>query len=87
MKDLKGKGGCNLTWSLRWGSVSSIPTKCRLVDCEFYFFFNAILFTQLVHEITDGEAREEIWSFVNYFFFMSTSLIFGKKQQIRQGIM
>ena len=64
----------------------SFPTKCRLVDREI-FFLNAILFTQLVREITEGEAREEIWSFVNYLFFMFTSLIFGKKQQIRQGIM
>ena len=75
MKDLKGKGGCNHS-----------PLSAGLLTARF-FFFNAILFTQLVHEITEGEAREEIWSFVNYLFFMSTSLIFGKKQQIRQGIM
>ena len=86
MKDLKGKRESNLSQSLSWGSVLSFPTKCRLVDCEI-FFFNAILLTQLVREITEGAAREEIWSFVNYLFFMFTSLIFGKKQQIRQGIM
>ena len=44
-----------------------------------------ILFTQCV-QTTGGEAREEIWSPVNYLFFMSTALIYGKNQQVRQGI-
>ena len=38
----------------------------------------------LVHKITGGEAREEIWSSVNY-FFISTPLIYRKNRQARQG--
>ena len=53
-------------------------------SCDFSF--GTILFTQFVHEITGGEAREEIWPSVNYFVFTSTSLIYRKNQQIRQGI-
>ena len=56
-----------------------------LTSCDLSF--NTILFTQFVHEITEGEAREEIRSSVNYLFFISASLIYGKNQQIRQGIM
>ena len=47
---------------------------------------DAVLFTQFAGEINDAEAREEIWSSVNYLFFISTSLIYGKNQWIRQGI-
>ena len=48
---------------------------------------DVIVFTQLfVQQITEeGEAKEEIWSSVNYLFFISTSLIFGKNRQVRQG--
>ena len=53
---------------------------CRLAD-----FFDspsdAILFTQFIHQITEVEAREEIWLSVNYLFFISTSLIYGKNWQ------
>ena len=44
-----------------------------LISCDFSL--DAILFTWLVCEITEGEAEEEIWSSVNYLFFFSTSLI------------
>ena len=44
-----------------------------------------LLFTQCV-QTTEGEAREEIWSPVNYLFFMSTALIYGKNQQIRETV-
>ena len=47
---------------------------------------DAILFPPFVREITEGEAGEEIWSPGNYLFFFSTSLICGKNQQVRQGI-
>ena len=50
------------------------------------FSLDTILLTQFVHEITEGEAREEIWSSVNYLFFISTSLIYRENQQVRQGI-
>ena len=44
------------------------------------------LVTQFLHEIMGGEARTEIWSSVNYLFFLSTSLIYRKSRQVRQGI-
>ena len=44
-----------------------------LISCDFSLA--VILFTWLVCEITEGEAGEEIWSSVNYLFFISTSLI------------
>jgi len=37
-------------------------------------------------EVTEGEAREEIWSSANYRFFITTSLTYGKKRQVRKGI-
>lgn len=49
------------------------------------FPYMLLLFTQCV-QATEGEAREEIWSPVNYLFFMSTALIHGKNQQVRQAI-
>lgn len=42
----------------------------------------AILFTQFVPEITEEEAREEVWSPAGYLIFISTSLIYGKNQQV-----
>ena len=61
------------------------PALCAgLLTCDFSL--DATLFTQSVHEITEGKAREEIWSSVNYLFFISTSLIYGKNQEFRQGI-
>ena len=49
---------------------------CR--STSYDFSLDALLCTQSVHEMTEGEAREEIWSSVNYLFFISTSLIYGK---------
>ena len=37
---------------------------CLSTSCDFSL--DAILFTQFVHEVTEGEAREEIWSSVTY---------------------
>ena len=45
------------------------------------------LITQFVWEIVEGEAREQIWSSVNYLFFISTSLIHRKNQPVRPGVM
>ena len=44
---------------------------CR--STSYDFSLDALLCTQSVHEMTEGEAREEIWSSVNYLFFISTS--------------
>ena len=43
----------------------------------------------LVHkvcQIAEGKDREEIWLSISYLFFISTSLIYGKNQQVRQGV-
>ena len=40
------------------------------------------IFTQFVPEITEEEAREEVWSPTGYLIFISTSLIYGKNQQV-----
>ena len=58
---------------------------CR--STSYDFSVDALLFTQSVHEMTEGEAGEgeageEIWSSVNYLFFISTSLVYGKNQQL-----
>ena len=47
---------------------------------------DVILFTQFVQEITEREGRKEVWSSVNFLFFISTTLIYGKNRQVRQGI-
>ena len=65
------------------------PSVCRLI-CRLLIphdlLLDIFLFTQFISEITKGEAKEETWSSVNYLFFISTSLIYGKNQKIRQGI-
>ena len=63
--------------------VITIPLYAGSVNsCDI--LLGAILFIQLGHEITAWETREKIWS---YLFFNSTSLIYRKHQQDRQGIM
>ena len=59
---------------------------CAALSTSRDFSLHVFLFTQFVHKTTEGEAREEIWSSVNYSFFISTSFIYGKNQQVRQGI-
>ena len=54
---------------------------CRSTSHDFSV--DALLFTQSVHEMTEGEAGEEIWSSVNYLFFISTSSIYRRNQHIR----
>ena len=61
------------------------PTAWSLVTLSD-LFLDVILFTQFVCQITEGGGRKETWSSVNYLFFISTSLIYGKNQQARQGI-
>ena len=43
------------------------------------------VFIHFVCEITEGEAKEEIWSSVNYLFFISTLWIYRRNQLIRQA--
>ena len=47
---------------------------------------DALLFTQFVQEITEGEAREEVCSRANDLVFISTALICGENRQVRQSI-
>ena len=93
MKDLKGKGEVISVYHWDGGQSHCHPPLCAglcaglLTSC--YFSLDALLFTQFVHtvgKITEGKAREEIWSSVSYLFFTSTSFICGKNQQVRQGI-
>lgn len=44
---------------------------------------DAVLLTRFVHEITEGEAGEEVWPSVNDLLLVSTSLIYGKNQVLR----
>lgn len=57
---------------------------CMHTPCDVYL--DVSWFTQSLCEITEGDAREEIQSAVNYLFFISTSLIYRKNLQISQGI-
>lgn len=57
---------------------------CMHTPCDLSL--DVILFTQSLCEITEGDAREEIQSSVNYLFFVSTSSVYGKNPQISQGI-
>ena len=61
----------------------SLPstTVCAGLWTPLNIPLDVILFIQFVHQITEVEAREEIWLSVNYLFFISTSLIYGKNWQ------
>ena len=77
MKVFKGKG--EIIWVNHWdreSDSSPSPPVCRLVNYLWSFFRWYIVHT--ICEITEGEAEEEIWSSVNYLFFISTSLIYRK---------
>ena len=81
MKIFKGQGEVISVnhWDREWDSSLS-PTVCRLVDL-LYLPLDIILFTQFFHEITEGEAKKEIWSSVNYLCFISTFLSYGENWQ------
>ena len=61
------------------GLCAGLTTSCDLS-------LDALLFTQFACKITKRESGEEIWSSGNYLFFIPTSLIYRKKQHVRQGI-
>ena len=87
-KFLKGKREVISATEIGEQTHSRLPLHAGLLtprDLSFY----AILFTQFVCEITEGEAGEEICLSVNYLLFISTSLIYGKNygKKVRQGIM
>ena len=62
------------------------PPQCAGLSTPYCLSSDAILFTQFVPKITEGEAGEETWSSVKHLFFSSTSLIYRKNQQDKQGI-
>ena len=65
--------------------VITIPLYAGSVNsCDIPL--GTILFTQFGHEITGWETREKIWPSVNYLFFISTTVIYGKNWQVRQYI-
>ena len=66
-------------------SESLSPAVSRLVISSRSYLVHSLI-TQFVQEITEGEAKGETWSSVNYLFFISISLIQGKNQQVRPGI-
>lgn len=88
---------CTWSWTF-WGKESHLSSSLRKVAriipatnpmharssafCDLPL--GIMLFTQFVHKITEGTAREEIWSSVNYVVFISVSLIYRKNQQVRQ---
>lgn len=61
------------------------PSPCAGLSAPCDSPLGALLFTQFVREIAERKAREEIWSSADYLFFIS-NLIYGKNQQIRQGV-
>ena len=64
---------------VKW--LYSSLTACKLVNLRS---LDAILLPQSFWEITEGEARGENWSSVNYLFFISISFIYRRNQQVRQ---
>ena len=50
---------------------------CAALSTSRDFSLDALLFTQFVRKTTEREAREEIWSSVNYLFFISTSFFYN----------
>lgn len=78
-KEGRRPGHIYLHSSWRAGLCAGLTTSCDLS-------LDALLFTQFVCKITKRESEEEVWSSVNYLFFIPTSLIYRKQQHVRQGI-
>ena len=66
------------------------PPLCAGSSTSCDLPLDVILFHSLVRQfvwnITEGKAREKIWSCVIYLFLNSTSLTYGKNWQVRQSI-
>lgn len=63
------------------------PPLCAglLTLSDLSYFFRCYLAHTVCSKDSEREAGEEIWWCVNYLFFTSISLIYGKKQQVRQS--
>ena len=65
-----------------------MPFPCVQAPVQAHQLFVIVFRCCLVHnvcQIAKGKDREEIWLSVSY-LFISTSLIYGKNQQVRQGV-
>ena len=83
VKAFKGRQGSNLDNHRFGGQSHSHSPLCAGLSAPRGLSLDVIVFTQFcptVQEITEGEAREEILSSVNYLFFISSSLIYRKNQ-------
>ena len=74
MKVFKGKKGSKLIIEMGV-RVVTIPHCVQACGLLVIFLSKLILFTQFVLNITEGEAREQVWSSVSYLFLISTSSI------------
>ena len=92
MNHLSYLGQSNFPWSnifsLRKNLAVVIPyyVQTFVLACQLLVIFLYMYLLHSVCETTEGESREEIWSSVNYLLFVSTFLIYGKDQHLRQGI-
>ena len=59
--------------------------SCAALLTSYDFSLAAVLVTQVVLEISEGEAGEEIWLSVNYLILRPTSLIYRKNQRFGQS--
>ena len=67
-------------------TISHCVQACVQAYVQACWLLVLLLFrSRFILEITEGETGKEIWSSVNYLVFISTSLIYGESQQIRQG--
>ena len=70
------------------GEGKDYPLQYSGLENSVNFIVHGVVksWTQLTDFHTEGEARKESWSSVNHLFFISTSFIDGKDQQIREAI-
>lgn len=71
------------------GGQSHLPLctdLCTSLSILCDFSLDALLFTQLIYEITEGKLRKRSGHLLNYVFFIFTSLIYRWNQQVRQSI-
>lgn len=77
-----GKHGRHVSGSLRWGpgvAATALYAACDSGDLPL----DAVLVTVSLQD-SEGKAKEELSHLL--FIFISTSVIYGKNQQVRQGM-
>ena len=87
MKVYKEQQGSRLSSPLRWGVQNGqhpcLPAS-SCAGCRLLLIFLYVL-SSYIWDTPDGSGREEIWSSVNFLFFITASLIYGENQQAGQG--